>query len=485
MKSRTYPSFRKRLLIRVGVFVGPALFLFVGIVWLGALVWLRVDAKRFVQLEAEEITSFILGAGDVVEVDNYPWNEPHHLFVEVRVDPLFVQIFDINKQEVFATANIEHFPEGAFTRRMDGALLEKPSPFFVVKTRFLGSSELYFNVFPLKASDDTVLGYIQIARFIPDIHQSVRMLGIGALLSTAVLLLGLLGLIYLNAGRLLMPLQTMARTADSLSADQLDLRIPYLKNADQESVSLALAFNRLLERLEASFEEMTRFNSNASHQLQTPLTVLKGHIDVTLRKERTIDEYKKTLQLASEETESMAGIVRSLMQLSRLESNPSSIPKEPVCLSDLCEEICNRYTSRIGRIESHVDPNIWILSQSDICGQFIGIFLDNAIKYDRGGVVLVQLNREAVGRSSGPPGKTKEAVLVIHDHGTGIEADELKFVRERFFRGRSAQDQRISGEGLGLALADQIATWQGARWEIQSSLKNGTVVTCHFPLLTT
>jgi len=472
MQPQHYPTFRKRLLIRVGIIVGLALLLVVGVSWIGALNWLRIDATQFVQKEADEIASFVVRAGDILSVESYPWNEPHHMFDEARIDPLFVQILDRNKREIFATVNVDLFSEGAYPRGLVGVLPDDFSPFSSLKTQFVGPSELYFTAFPLRASDKSVLGYIQIARFLPHIQQTVRSLAFGALIGSAFMLFGLLVLIYVNAGRLLAPLHTIAKTADNLSAEQLDVRIPDLENADRESVSLALAFNRLISRLGGSFEEMKRFNSNASHQLQTPLTVLKGHIDVTLRKERTALEYRKTLQLASDETNAMVGIVRSLMQLSRLESNPSGIPKEPVCLSDVCAHVINLVDPEKSRVDAQVDPNIWILSQADLSGQLIGIFLDNAMKYDPDGVISLRLTSTA-----------EEVILEIEDHGIGINAEELGLVRERFFRSQSVQDQRIAGEGLGLALADQIARWQGARWNIDSAVGKGSKVICHFPLL--
>ena len=452
-----HTSFRKMLLIRVGLVVGLA-FLFVeAILWGGATIWLRIDAERFVRMEAQEISSYVVRAGGQLQISAYPWNEPHHLFNEPRIDPLFVQIMNPAGQELYATPNVNLFNQGAYPRQIVNPNAEPFSPFQELDSRFVGPALLYFESYPLQTREGDLLGYVQIARYLPDLQGTVRKVGLISASILIVLLTVLLFLLHLHTGRLLAPLHTIARTADSLSAEKLNIRIPDLGAADHESLFLASAFNRLLERLDTSFNDMRRFAADASHQLQTPLTVVKGHVDVALRKPRTEESYQRTLRVIGDEVDGLTRMSRSLLLLSRLERSLVHLEKHKIHFADLLRDAVADSSVDQERIIMHLDENVWLAVNEELCLVLIRNLVDNALKYGNDKPVTVSLIQE-----------DERVVLSVQDQGVGIEEDDLTQIRDMFYRTDTVTDLGLPGNGLGLALADRIADWHDATMEIVS-----------------
>ena len=463
-------SFRQKLLVHVGVSVGLVFVLMFLLLWMGSTIWFRVDAERFLRIEAESIAGYVVRAGGVLDVEAYTWNEPHHLFAESRIDPIFVQIFDAQRRELFATQNIGEFPDGAWP----GYLIVHPDELFSpsegLETRFIGQARLYFLSYPLRTVDGATIGYLQAARYVPDIEgQVVRILWLsGAIL--IILLGGLLFSLYSRAGNLLRPLHSIARTADGLSASELDVRLPTDDDMDLESRVLSQSFNRLLDRLDAAFTDMRRFTSNAAHQLQTPLTVLKGHVDVALRRDRDAESYRTTLEVVRDEIANMTRMVRGLLALSRLEGSGGETTFEKVRIQDLWERLLLLHESERERISVTSSPDLCIQGNPEWLLVLFDNLLDNALKYaPRGPVKLAAESAD---------GRVR---IEVSDSGTGIAEEDLEHLTERFYRGKNARDRGIRGDGLGLSLVERLVSLHGGEWSIDSRHGQGTRVIVSLP----
>lgn len=457
VRGTQHSSFRKRLLLRVGIVVGLAFLLVEAVVWGGATIYLRMDAERFVRSEADEISSFVVRSGGELLIDAYPWNEPHHLFNEPRIDPLFVQIMNPEGQEIYFTPNIDLFNRGAYPRQMVTDPLISYSPFQELESRFVGSALLYFSSYSLRSREGQLLGFVQIARYLPDLQGAVRSVGLISAGILLVLLGGLLFLLHLQTGRLLAPLHRIARTADSLSAEKLDGRVPDLVGADRESVFLASAFNRLLDRLDGSFNDMRRFTADASHQLQTPLTVVKGHVDVALRKPRSADSYQRTLKVIGDEVDGLTRMSRSLLLLSRLDSSMVHMERRQVHLADLVTDALEEFSASSNCISVQMDEAAWVMANEELCLILVRNLVENALKYGESGPVVVKVTSES-----------EYAVLTVQDEGVGIKESDLNMIRDLFYRSDTVRDLGLPGNGLGLALVDRITAWHGGTLSISS-----------------
>lgn len=464
-----HTSFRKKLLVHVGVTVGLVFVLVFLLLWMGSTIWFRVDAERFLRSEAESIAGYVVRAGGVLNADAYTWNEPHHLFSERRIDPVFVQVFDRQRREVFATANIADFTPGAWPGYLVQTDDDAFSPASELETQFIGRAELYFLTYPLQTVDGNLVGYIQAARYVPDIEGRVVRLLWMAGLTLVILLVGLLISLHIRAGKLLEPLHAIARTADQVSARELDVRLPEDPEMDLESHVLSQSFNRLLDRLDASFEDMRRFTSNASHQLQTPLTVMKGHVDVALRKERDTQAYRDTLEIVRDEIREMIRMVRALLTLSRLEHAAKVDTFERVDLSSVVDPVRIRHAGDAPRLDVQIADGLCVLGNREWIQMILENLVDNALKYAPEGRVSLEATEQ--------DGRVE---IVVRDDGPGLPEEDREHLSERFFRGSNARDQGVKGHGLGLALVDRLVTMQHGEWVLESD-GTGTQVALRFP----
>lgn len=462
-------SFRRKLLVHVGLSVGGVFVLTFLLLWMGSTLWFRVDAERFLRNEAESIAGVIVRAGGEIHVENYTWNEPHHLFAEPRIDPVFVQVFDKGRRELFSTQNIASFTPGAWP----GYLIDDPDEPFTpseeLDIRFIGQARLYFLTQPLVTADESVIGYVQAARYVPDIEGRMLRILLTSGIVLMVLLVGLLLSIHARAGKLLRPLQAIAETADRISARKLDVRLEMGPDMDAETLALSQSFNRLLDRLDASFSDMRRFTSNAAHQLQTPLTVLKGHVDVALRKDRDEDSYRQTLSVVRGEIRDMTVMVRSLLMLARSETPMDMPPFQPVSVEGLVTRIQMLYQEAADRLVYQLEPGLCVRGHQEWLQMALENLVDNALKYAPEGPVRIE-----------SAAQENQIRILVQDAGPGIAEEDLAHLTERFFRGSNAREAGVRGDGLGLAIVERLVTLQSGTVRLASDAE-GTRITILLP----
>lgn len=269
-------------------------------------------------------------------------------------------------------------------------------------------------------------------------------------LPAALLLIGLGG--WFVAGRALRPLQRIAETASLVNARGLDKRVPQI-GGDPEITRLVAMLNDMMDRLEAGFHQATRFSADASHELKTPLAIMRGEIEQAIANATPGSPEQRTLNSLLEETHRLGGIIRSLLLLSRADAGQLVTIREPVDLTEMLGELLEDATAsaETANIEvvSLLAPGIRVSGDSSLLRTAILNLLGNAVKHNQmGGRVAVNLTSA-----------DSAAYLEIANTAPAILPGERDDIFERFRRGRAARD--ASREGTGLSLAREILIAHG------------------------
>ncbi|HLA81413.1 MAG TPA: ATP-binding protein, partial [Thermoleophilia bacterium] len=224
----------------------------------------------------------------------------------------------------------------------------------------------------------------------------------------------------------------------------------------EEFTRLVTVLNLMLDRLDGAFQIQRQFTADASHELRAPLTVLKGDIDVTLKRERSTEEYRETLVRCREEVERLSRLASDLLALAR---SDSAVPLEHVADVDI-RGMIHRVVSRFDTVAATRGVRLAIKAEQvtlpgdeRMLEQVVSNLVDNAVRYCRaGGEVRLELADEG------------GAVLTVRDDGPGVSPEHVPHLFVRFFRGDPAR-RRSEGTGLGLAIAKAGAEAHGGQLE--------------------
>ncbi len=299
-----------------------------------------------------------------------------------------------------------------------------------------------------------------------------------AIAGPAALLLGSYGGLLL-ANQALFPVDRLTRAAEEIEAGDLAKRVQVPAKMD-ELGRLAVTFNRMIARLQAAFERQRQFTADASHELRTPLAVMRGDIEIALRRERKPEEYRSVLTSNLEEIIRLSRLVEDLLMLARADAGQTLLQCEPLALDELCAQVIEYLTPLAedkGQRLLYTPPNtvpLQVNGDAQRLKQLLLNLLDNAIKYTPAdGTIRLQLTQE-----------DPHAVLSVSDTGRGIPEEDLPHIFERFFRhSRSTSDKTVQGFGLGLAIVKWIVDSHGGKIIAESALDKGTQFTVQLPLL--
>lgn len=276
------------------------------------------------------------------------------------------------------------------------------------------------------------------------------------LLAPAGVLLSALGAFWLS-GRALAPVDRVTRMAMEIEASRLDRRLPH-PGVDDEVGRLVDTLNRMIARLQTSFEAMRRFTADASHELRTPLATLRNTVDVALLQPRDAADLRAALEAAGEEADRLQSIVADLLLLARADAGRVQLRREPLDLALLARSLADTYEAAVR--ERGLTLRVQAPGPAPVAGderwlcQLLGNLLDNALDFTPpGGTVDLE-----VGDAGG------FLRLSVSDTGPGIPEASLERVFERFFQAEPARTRRPGhGSGLGLAVAAWITEAHGGR----------------------
>jgi len=292
------------------------------------------------------------------------------------------------------------------------------------------------------------------------------------LLPLTVVLTGIMGAFF--AQITLRPVNQMITTIHHITAENLNLRLD-VPNTKDEIKKLADTFNDMLDRLDKSFSSQRRLIEDLSHEIKTPLAIIKGEIEVAMKKERNPEEYKEILLSNLEEINRIAKIAENLLLISRFESKVEKINIQEINLNTLLNGIIDDI--KILAEEKNISINNFISKEIVINGDFNqikGLFLnllDNAIKYTKSnGIISINLSKI-----------NNFAKIEINDTGIGIPEDDLPYIFDRFYRAIKSNNKE-KGFGLGLSIAKSIVDIHHGKIEISSKINKGTSISIYLPI---
>ncbi len=317
---------------------------------------------------------------------------------------------------------------------------------------------------------------VQIAAPMDDFYDAVNRFRLVLLFSVPVLLVVASAGGYWLSRKAVAPVAEIARAAQSISEHELSKRLPILQTGD-ELQSLSETLNEMFGRLERAFKRVTQFTADASHELRTPVALMRTRTEVALRKERSEADYRETIVRLHQELERTSALIENLMTLARADSGGEALQVAPTNLNEVLLEISEparllaegksiQYDQRLPETPLRVSGNAPSLRRLFL------ILIDNAVKYTpREGRVSIVLDT-----SDGA------AVTEIRDTGIGISSSDLPHIFERFYRADASRSRESGGTGLGLSIAKWIAEAHHGKISVASNVGEGSVFRVQIPL---
>jgi heavy metal sensor kinase len=282
---------------------------------------------------------------------------------------------------------------------------------------------------------------------------------------------------YLLARRALLPLEEMARRAGQITSDNLNARLP-VGAVDDELGNLARVFNKLLARLEESFEQLRRFTADASHELRTPLTSIRSVGEVALQTNVTTDDYRDAIGSMLEEVNRLTELVDSLLTISRADAGRIQLHPAPLSVIGLVREAAGLFEVLIEdkgqRIAIGGDDSVKIYGDPVFLRQAVVNIIHNAVKFSpSGGVIGIAIQRDS----------SDQVRIEIADNGPGISPEHAQHVFDRFYRVDESRSRDAGGAGLGLSIAQWAVRVHGGRIQVKTVPGEGSVFQIFLPAM--
>ncbi|MBW4481058.1 MAG: HAMP domain-containing protein [Tildeniella torsiva UHER 1998/13D] len=297
----------------------------------------------------------------------------------------------------------------------------------------------------------TPVGQLAIAANLNALRQEMTTLRRIYALTIPGLLLVIGGGAWAIAGQALRPVRQLSQSVNQVTAQGLHQRVP--ADPDPEFAPLINAFNAMLERLERSFQQASRFSGDAAHELKTPLTILQGELERAIQQVETGSAAQQTLSQLLDQVRHLSGIVRKLLLLSLADAGQMSIQRQPVDFSTLVQDQLEDLSLLAPDLEvtAEIEPGLEVMGDRDLLAQLIQNLITNAAKYNLPqGWVQIQARRAQ-----------SQVQLTLTNATTPLTPVEASRLFERFYRGEPARDRQTEGLGLGLSLAREIARAHG------------------------
>ncbi len=274
--------------------------------------------------------------------------------------------------------------------------------------------------------------------------------------------------------RALEPVNDIAEHAERISSRNLSERLPQVHSGD-EIERLSNSLNRMISRLDESFQHINRFSADVSHELRTPLTIIRGELEA-LAGNGVPTAHLEVIGSALEETERLGKIVEQLLEISQLDAGEACSGRIRLDLglmaTSTVEQLHLLADEKSVSLDFDITDGVVVEANEIRLRQVIANLLDNAIKYcEHAGRVTVSVKKIR-----------DRAVLEIADNGVGIDAKSIPHIFERFYRADRARSRASGGSGLGLAIVKAICTAHGADVTVESAVGQGSVFRVEWPL---
>jgi len=285
------------------------------------------------------------------------------------------------------------------------------------------------------------------------------------------------GVGYWMSGKALAPMDALVRTARDISGTNLNRRLQTLKTGD-ELQRLTDTLNEMLDRIESAFQKITQFTADASHELRTPVSLIRTEAELALRRSRTETEYEESLRQILQEAERTTLLIEQLLELARADSGRGSLIMQPVDLPAVLRSVVSGWQQVAEARNLEFSTDIYkldasVMGDATLLRRLADILLDNAFKYtpSPGSVRLALELRE------------ETAVITVQDSGAGIAQEDHEKIFERFYRVDKARSRGQGGVGLGLAIAEWIVLQHRGAISVESRPGEGATFRAELPLI--
>ena len=410
--------------------------------------------------EAENIMkSFKLNNDTVTIIDKKEFEESD--LNKITAHPFFLQVYSESGKILLKSSNINLF--GALPlnsrRNFDDFLFEDINVY---------GKSLRIAYYPLIDKSTKKAAYLQLATFKEEYSSILDQIILFNLFSFPLIIIIVVIASFFLAKNSINPINKIIETAKNISASNLSLRIEHTASSVDELGKLRDTLNSLFERLEKHIKQISRFTDQASHQLMNPLTAIKTELEFILKKDRTIEQYKETLQLMQGQADKMISITKTLLIIARADKAMNGYKN----LFNVSRILGNTITESFANsnINLNIQEDIYLKGDSEIFKLVVENLIDNAVKYSNGELVKVTL-------------KTSDGLsqIEVADLGIGISDEEKKNVFERFYRSEKVEKLGIKGYGLGLSLVKSIVIQFGGTIKIEDNIPKGTKVKISIP----
>ncbi len=284
------------------------------------------------------------------------------------------------------------------------------------------------------------------------------------------------------------PVDRVIRRLEAIDEDNLSERIPTEGRSDEIGRFIAV-INGVLDRLDRAFRAQSRFSSDVAHEIRSPLTALRGQMEVALRKDRPAEEYREVLVDNLEEVLRLARLAEDLMNLARADAGILRMRHRPIDLASLLDRVVARFEHARGArrvtLTLEAQERLFVLGDSGLLGRMFDNLVDNALMHSSTGqAVTIRLTRETLARET-PTREGGRAVIAVRDDGEGIPPEHLEKIFDRFYRVDKARSRDRGGTGLGLAIVRQFAWLHRGSVSVRSTVGKGSTFTVDLPLAST
>jgi signal transduction histidine kinase len=388
------------------------------------------------------------------------WKEREHNTVDVN--PVFIQFLDSKGNLIEKSPNL----------KKQNLMLHKD----IVDDELFDTKLLHNKIRQIQTpiyNKTQKIGYLVIAMSLEDASMVLQNLSEVLIIAYPLILIVLFLIARFIAGRSIKPISSIIETSNIITKDNLSSRIPLPQNRDELYV-LSKTINNLLDRIENTIEREKEFTSDASHELRTPLTVIKGTLEVLIRKPRNSSEYEKKINFCIYEVDRLNNLVDQLLLLARFENQKQSLKKEKIYLNTVILDSISRYSTTIQakniKVVTEFKKNYYIKTDVYLFSIVINNLISNALKYSDKNTNLAIITTD--------DGDKIECSII--DSGIGIASKDIAKVFNQFFRSNATNHPQIKGTGLGLSIVKKLCLLLTIDVQISSQESVGTSVTLSY-----
>jgi signal transduction histidine kinase len=413
-------------------------------------------------IESQEVQRGLVAGKDTITLVNlYEWEEREH--GQVEVNPTFIEIISrsgilIKKTDNLIDKNLEFVPSIDETIFLNINLADKQVRQMQV---------------PLINSEGKVMGYLLVGVPMEEARLIMEKLG-------WVLIIGFLGALLLLffitrwlAEKSIAPIHKVTSTSEKITRENLSERIELPENKD-EIYTLTMTINGLLDRLEDAVLREKQFTADASHELRTPLSVIKGTLEVLIRRKRNTEQYEEKISYCINEVNRMTGIIDQLLLLARYESGKIEPQTREIELNEnirYAVMMMDSYANAKGiKINFECGKKYTIKADPLMLDVILQNLISNSLKYSNGNRkidIFITENDNKISCS-------------IRDYGIGMKKEDISRIFDRFYRSTEARSTQHPGDGIGLAIVKRLADLQNLSISYESEPSKGTTATITF-----